>query len=189
MPYRIPKGKKKLTDEEIKANKITFQKKYNASEKGKDVRAKYNASEKGKVSSLKYRNKTENKIRKKELSQRPERKAQQRQWYLEYNTEERRENTSKKRQMTRLKILKKYSKNLSNSNIPCCRCCEETMMEFLAVDHIDGRKNLPEKEKNLRSVGLLNFLIKNNFPEGYQILCHNCNMAKGFYGKCPHEMK
>ena len=58
MPYRIPKGKKKLTDEEIKANKITFQKKYNASEKGKDVRAKYNASEKGKVSSLKYRNKT-----------------------------------------------------------------------------------------------------------------------------------
>ena len=196
MPYRIPKGKKKLTDEEIKANKITFQKKYNASEKGKAVRAKYNASEKGKVSSLKYRNKTENKIRKKELSQRPERKAQQRQWYLEYNTEERRENTSKKRQMTRLKILKKYSKNLSNSNIPCCRCCGlDNHANFLAIDHITGRKEMdsnPELVKlgyssELKGVMLHEWIIKNNFPKGFQILCHNCNLAKGFYGICPHE--
>jgi hypothetical protein len=21
----------------------------------------------------------------------------------------------------------------------------------------------------------------------YQLLCHNCNMAKGFYGLCPHQ--
>ena len=183
MPYGIPKGKKKLTDEEIKANKITFQKKYNASEKGK-------------VSSLKYRNKTENKIRKKELSQRPERKAQQRQWYLEYNTEERRENTSKKRQMTRLKILKKYSKNLSNSNIPCCRCCGlDNHANFLAIDHITGRKEMdsnPELVKlgyssELKGVMLHEWIIKNNFPKGFQILCHNCNLAKGFYGICPHE--
>ena len=31
--------------------------------------------------------------------------------------------------------------------------------------------------------------IKNNFPKGFQILCHNCNIAKGHYGKCPHEKK
>jgi|TARA_B110000438_G_C15181408_1_gene380326 hypothetical protein len=60
-------------------------------------------------------------------------------------------------------------------------------MEFLAVDHVKGRSHLPEKEKNLGGAQVLHFLIKNNYPEDYQILCHNCNLAKGFYGKCPHE--
>lgn len=23
---------------------------------------------------------------------------------------------------------------------------------------------------------------------GGKLLCHNCNCAKGFYGKCPHEV-
>ena len=34
---------------------------------------------------------------------------------------------------------------------------------------------------------LLKWIIKNNFPKGFQILCHNCNSAKAVYGKCPHE--
>ena len=97
------------------------------------------------------------------------------------------EKIKKTRQERRMKVYSVYSKLHSNSDIPCCRCCEETIMGFLAVDHINGRKHLPEKEKNLNSTSLVNFLFKNNFPEGYQILCHNCNMAKGFYGECPHE--
>lgn len=31
------------------------------------------------------------------------------------------------------------------------------------------------------------WLKKNDYPEGYQVLCHNCNLAKGFYGTCPHQ--
>ena len=31
------------------------------------------------------------------------------------------------------------------------------------------------------------WLIENKFPAGIQILCHNCNLAKGFYGACPHQ--
>ena len=31
------------------------------------------------------------------------------------------------------------------------------------------------------------WLIKNNFPEGYQILCYNCNTVKARYGQCIHE--
>ena len=27
---------------------------------------------------------------------------------------------------------------------------------------------------------------KNNYPEGFQVLCSNCNFAKGKYGSCPH---
>ena len=30
----------------------------------------------------------------------------------------------------------------------------------------------------LDGMDLVNWLIRNDFPEGFQILCHNCNTAK-----------
>ncbi len=63
-------------------------------------------------------------------------------------------------------------------------------MKFLAMDHINGRSHLPEKEKNLSDVKLAMWLKKNDYPEGeIQILCHNCNSAKGNSkdNKCPHQ--
>ena len=96
----------------------------------------------------------------------------------------------------RLKVLQYYSKRLSKSDIPCCWCCGENFhIDFLAVDHITGRKEMDSELKLVKlgysssMVGtkLLRWIIKNNFPEGFKILCHNCNQAKGFYGKCPHE--
>jgi hypothetical protein len=31
-------------------------------------------------------------------------------------------------------------------------------------------------------------LIRSRFPrDKYRLLCHNCNMAFGLYGYCPHE--
>ena len=123
----------------------------------------------------------------------PERKAYQKEYSLkpEYKAgqKEHRENI-------RLKVLQYYSKHLSKSDIPCCRCCgEKSHNEFLALDHIAGKKEMdsePELVKlgyssSLKSLPLLTWIIKNNFPKGFQILCHNCNMAKGFYGKCPHQ--
>ena len=96
----------------------------------------------------------------------------------------------------RLKILQYYSKQLSKSNIPCCRCCgENSHIEFLAIDHIAGKKEM-DSEPELVKLGysslkrekdLQYWIIKNNFPKGFQILCHNCNVAKGLYGECPHE--
>lgn len=64
-----------------------------------------------------------------------------------------------------------------------CVCCGETKYEFLAVDHINGRN----KEKRLSTRTFYNNFRKGIFPKNYQLLCHNCNCAKGFYGKCPHE--
>jgi hypothetical protein len=29
-------------------------------------------------------------------------------------------------------------------------------------------------------------LIRNDFPKGYRLLCHNCNFAFGSKGSCPH---
>ncbi len=66
-----------------------------------------------------------------------------------------------------------------------CQCCAESENMFLAIDHIHGGGT-----KHVREIGRRSFygwLVKNNFPEGFQVLCHNCNMAKGIYGQCPHE--
>ncbi len=63
-----------------------------------------------------------------------------------------------------------------------CKCCGETMNDFLTVDHIDGYITGPRAGTTLRK-----WLIDNNFPPGFQILCWNCNQAKYFYGTCPHK--
>lgn len=79
----------------------------------------------------------------------------------------------------RLEALTHYSKGT-----PKCACCGETHLEFLAFDHINGGGNAHIRSINRYKLG--QWLRKHNYPEGYQILCHNCNMAKGIYGKCPH---
>lgn len=68
-----------------------------------------------------------------------------------------------------------------------CVCCGETQFEFLAIDHVNGGGS--QHRKNIKESSVCYWIKKNNYPEGFQILCHNCNMAKGFYGHCPHEQK
>ncbi len=83
------------------------------------------------------------------------------------------------RERTRLKVLKHYG-----GDPPRCKCCGETIIEFLGIDHIDGRTT---KEKDNSSFNTYLHAVANGFPSNLQVLCHNCNMAKGFYGECPHE--
>ncbi len=64
-----------------------------------------------------------------------------------------------------------------------CACCGENHIEFLTVDHINGGGR-----KHRKSItGTFNeWLKKNYFPDGYRILCYNCNCAMGHSGYCPH---
>jgi hypothetical protein len=69
-----------------------------------------------------------------------------------------------------------------------CACCGETTFEFLSIDHINGGGNQHRKELGIKAGNkFVRWLKENNWPEGYQILCHNCNLSKGFYGECPHN--
>jgi len=79
----------------------------------------------------------------------------------------------------RLEVLKAYS-----GEKPKCACCGEEHIEFLTVDHINGRKDVPETGQRL-----YRWLKINNYPEGFQVLCMNCNYAKGKFGNCPHSGK
>jgi hypothetical protein len=69
-----------------------------------------------------------------------------------------------------------------------CACCGETTFEFLAIDHINGGGSYQRNQLKRRGVNFYRWLKKQGFPtDNYQLLCHNCNMAKGFYGVCPHQ--
>ncbi len=69
-----------------------------------------------------------------------------------------------------------------------CKCCGETIPEFLQVDHINGGGCAHRRELAKAKTTFYQWLRANNFPqEGFQILCANCNRAKGQYGTCPHQ--
>ena len=58
---------------------------------------------------------------------------------------------------------------------PTCKCCGESDTDILCFDHIhnDGASH----RKIVRGP-LVRWLKKNAYPEGYQLLCHNCNWKK-----------
>lgn len=84
------------------------------------------------------------------------------------------------RKQRKLRCLHHYGGNPSK-----CACCGEDHIEFLSIDHIHGGGL--RHIKKIRTQ-LYYWLIKNNFPEGFQVLCFNCNRAKGHQSKvrfCP----
>ncbi len=88
----------------------------------------------------------------------------------------------------RLEVLVHYS----NSDKPFCVCCNESNMEFLCIDHIDGngnehRRHINNSKFTSGGAPFYSWLIKNKYPKGYQVLCFNCNNSKAHYGYCPHK--
>jgi len=69
-----------------------------------------------------------------------------------------------------------------------CVCCGETTYEFLAINHKNGGGTQHRAEVG-RGNGMIDFIIDNNFPDDFDIQCHNCNQAIGFYGSCPHQKR
>lgn len=68
-----------------------------------------------------------------------------------------------------------------------CNCpgCIETRFEFLTIDHINSDGGAHRKTI-YSGAGMYRWLVKNNYPPGYQVLCFNCNCGKRKSGVCPH---
>lgn len=59
-------------------------------------------------------------------------------------------------------------------------------MKFLAVDHIHNDGN--EHRKVVNQGRLYTWLRENAYPQGFQVLCFNCNYGKSINGGvCPHK--
>jgi len=66
-----------------------------------------------------------------------------------------------------------------------CACCGETTYEFLTIDHIDN-----DGAAHRAAIGthLYRWLIEHDYPDGFQVLCMNCNWGKNQNGGvCPHR--
>jgi len=71
-----------------------------------------------------------------------------------------------------------------------CSCCGETIKEFLSIDHIKNGGTKMRRETGIGTTQFYKWLIDHNFPEGYRLLCMNCNWGRRMNnGTCPHERK
>lgn len=102
-------------------------------------------------------------------------KQRQNLWRLQNHEKDKQRSKSYKRRR-RERVLAHYGGK--------CVCCNEERYEFLTIDHINGGGR-----KHRREVGehICRWLEKNGFPEGFRVLCYNCNCARGQHGYCPHE--
>lgn len=66
-----------------------------------------------------------------------------------------------------------------------CTCCGLAVPGLLTIDHID-----PVTKTAASSGGdrIYRWLVKNQFPDGFQTLCYGCNLGKhGNRDLCPHQ--
>ena len=89
------------------------------------------------------------------------------------------------RRELRLEVLSHYSDK--SMDFLHCACCKELHLIFLTIDHINNDGAEQRRKLKLKSgFAFYLWLKQNNYPEGYQVLCHNCNYAKS-HGGCPHK--
>lgn len=119
----------------------------------------------------------------------PNRSAKRAAKIASYTQEERislREGYRIKRQKMKQRVFSGYGSY--------CACCGESGLAFLSLDHVNGdgakhRRSVAGNEGYLRSGNAFyQWVINNNFPDFLQVLCHNCNMAKGTDECCPHQL-
>jgi hypothetical protein len=71
-----------------------------------------------------------------------------------------------------------------------CACCGETELKFLTLDHVnnDGYMRKKYGKEPRGAAQLYGWLRKMGYPDGFQILCMNCNFGKARNGGiCPHK--
>lgn len=73
-----------------------------------------------------------------------------------------------------------------------CQCCGEDFPPFLCIDHINGDGAAIRRANGKGRSGGGDFyirIVKAGFPSDLQLLCHNCNFAKGTKLTCPCQQK
>lgn len=73
--------------------------------------------------------------------------------------------------MQRQTVLEHYCEG----DIRCVKC-GFTDVRALTLDHVNGGGNQHRKE--LKGASIYRWIVNHNFPEGFQILCMNCQFIK-----------
>jgi len=144
---------------------------YKDKNKERESRLRWQRSKVGKACRIKYRQKNLVKIRSKNREyarvHREEQKANGKAWY---------------------KKIKHQAIETYAGKHPACNCCGENFYPFLTLDHVNGDGAQHRKEIG-GTTKIYTWLRDNNYPPGFQVLCHNCNIAKGTGKICPCSVK
>ena len=104
----------------------------------------------------------------------------------ELNTDERREQNSERERIRHAA----YRNIVINAYGGKCACCGETEPLFLEIDHINNDGNKHRAIIGTSGRIIIYWIIRNNFPADFQILCSNCNQGKRRNGGiCPHSQR
>ena len=68
-----------------------------------------------------------------------------------------------------------------------CRCCGESRDEFLTIDHVVPFSDGGGPRDYRGATPLYAWLRRNGYPDGFRILCMNCNFSRANRGYCPHQ--
>jgi hypothetical protein len=96
--------------------------------------------------------------------------------YQKAYAEENADVISEKKQSLRAKLKAEIMSHYSGGTVSCT--CGYNDIRALSIDHIEGGGTQHRKE--IASGGLYRWLKKNGFPEGYQVLCMNCQFIKRY---------
>ncbi len=103
----------------------------------------------------------------------------------EYYKNQKRINQARRRERLRHAVLTHYSDETLS-----CKCCGERQVDFLTIDHIEGGGGKHRialfGSRYAAGANFCAWLFKNQYPNGYQVLCMNCNFSKGKHGRCIH---
>ena len=83
-------------------------------------------------------------------------------------------------QEQKLKVMTHYS-----NGSPECKFCGIVDIDVLTLDHINGGGN---QHKKVTKSHTYRWIINNDFPDGFQVLCFNCNWKKRI-GSQPQTQK
>lgn len=86
------------------------------------------------------------------------------------------ENQKKRNRVNRPIQKEEVIRYYSNDTMKCANCPANDM-RVLSIDHIEGNGSTRRGVEGSGSE-LYRWLARNNYPEGYQVLCMNCQFIK-----------
>ena len=99
----------------------------------------------------------------------PQQALYHKEWYKNYGKKW----EAKRKQELKAEILTHYGRGRL-----ACVMCGESRLACLSVDHINGRGTIHRKELNKYGYKFYALLKRQEFPQGYQTLCMNCQFVK-----------
>ena len=80
---------------------------------------------------------------------------------------------AEKRRLEKVGVMNHYS-----NGTMCCVRCGFSDIRALSIDHINGGGTKHRIELGRTGEAFYRWLRMNGYPEGYQVLCHNCQWIK-----------